>query len=137
MSKFNLDNHPKISCGLNAPPDYFNNLSEKIEEKIKEEQPNRTRVFTLKRLSLAVAAILVLALCIPFFMDNSAVSEERIDTTSLENYLAYQSGVSSYDLITLMDVTDLDAMQVDLALEDESVEDILTSNPNFENYLID
>jgi hypothetical protein len=40
-------------------------------------------------------------------------------------------------LINLMDVTELDAMRVDLALEDESVEDILTSNPNFENYLID
>jgi hypothetical protein len=137
MNKFRLDNRPKIASGFSTPTDYFENLSANILEKIKEEQPKKNKIFTLKTFSFAVAAILVLALCLPFFLDDSTIYDEQIDTKSLENYLAYQSGISSYDLINLMKVSELDAMQVDLALEDEAVEDILTSNPNFEYYLID
>ncbi len=137
MNRFSLENHPKIKSGFEAPANYFDNLSNEVMSKIDSQEPKKGRVFSLKRIGLAVAAILILALGIPFFMNNSTFTNESLDTIALENYLAYQSGVSSYDLINLMDVSELDAIQVNLALEDESVEDILTSNPNFENYLID
>jgi hypothetical protein len=137
MNKFSLENHPKIKSGFNAPEGYFENLASDVLEKINDTPPKKGRVVTLRSFGIAVAAILVLALSIPFFLNNDPFSEETIDTNTLENYLAYQSGVSAYDLIHLMEVSELDAMQVDLALEDESVENILTNNPNLENYLID
>lgn len=137
MNKFSLENHPKIKSGFETPADYFDNLPKEVMSKINSQKPKKVPVFTLKRIGLAVAAILILALVIPFFLNNSTFTNEPLDTIALENYLAYQSGVSSYDLINLMDVSELEAIQVDMALEEESVEDLLTSNPNFENYIID
>ena len=70
-------------------------------------------------------------------MQNSSNSLEQIDTNTLENYLSYQSNVSQYDLINLMDVNELEAIQSDLSLENRDVEELLISNPNFENYIIE
>ena len=137
MNKFSLDKHPKITSGFTAPPDYFENLSANVLEKIRTAPPKKGAVISLKKFYYAAAAILVLALSIPFFLDQSAATNENVDTITLENYLAYESGVTSYDLISLIDVSDLNEMDVHLALEDESVEDILTSSSNFENYLLD
>ena len=94
-------------------------------------------MFSLNRNIYAAAAILVLAVSLPFFMQNSSNSLEQIDTNTLENYLSYQSNVSQYDLINLMDVNELEAIQSNLALENRDVEELLISNPNFENYIIE
>jgi len=135
MNKFNLDKHPTIASGFNAPDHYFDDLPAIVMEKINQEQPAKNRVFTLTNFVFAAAAILILALGIPFFMSKSVTSFEQIDTHSLENYLSYQSNVSSYDLMNLMDSNELDALQVDLQLEDDAVENILITNPNFENHI--
>ena len=137
MNKFSLDNHPKITSGFTAPENYFDSLPDIILEKIKEEQPRKGKVITLKNFAYAAAAIVVIALSIPFFSSNLSLSFEQIDTASLENYISYESNVSQYELINLMDDSELDAMHVNLSLEDQSIEDILTSNPNFENYITD
>lgn len=137
MNKFSLDTHPKIKSGFTTPPNYFEELPKQILDKIKEVPAKQTKVITLNRIIYAAAAILVLALSIPLFQPTPANSFEQIDTNSLENYLSYQSNVSQYDLINLMDTSELEAMHYDLALESQELEDILITNPNFENYIID
>jgi short subunit fatty acids transporter len=137
MNKFSLDKQPKITSGFTTPEHYFDHFPDLVLEKINEEQPKKTTVFTLKKFVVAAAAILLLALSIPYLLMPSGSSLEQIDTNSLENYITYQSTVSSYDLINLMEPHEFDAMQVDINLEDQFVEDILTTNPNFENYIID
>jgi len=137
MKKFSLDTHTKLKSGFTTPPDYFEQLPKQILDKIKEAPIKEPKIFSLNRVIYAAAAILVLALSIPFIQQDTTNSFEQVDTNSLENYITYQSNVSSYDIINLMDSQELDAMQVDIRLEDQSVEDILTTNPNFENYIID
>lgn len=137
MNKFSLDKHPKIASGFTAPENYFDNFPNVVLAKIHGEKPKKGKVFTLKNFSYAAAAVLVLALTIPFFNSNSTASFEQVDTATLENYISYQSNVSQYDLVNLLDDEDLDAMHVSLALEDQNIEEILTSNPNFENYITD
>lgn len=137
MNKFSLDKHPKIVSGFTAPPDYFDNLSADVLEKLQAEPRKKGEVISIKKFYYVAAAVLVLALSIPFFLEGQTTFTEKVDNTTLENYLAYESGVTSYDLINLMDVSELDAMEIHLALEDESVEDILTNSSNFENYLLD
>lgn len=137
MNKFSLDTHPKIKSGFTTPPDYFEEFPQQILDKIKETPIKETKVFSLNRIIYAAAAILVLAVSLPFFMQNSSNSLEQIDTNTLENYLSYQSNVSQYDLINLMDVNELEAIQSNLALENRDVEELLISNPNFENYIIE
>jgi len=137
MNKFSLDKEPKITSGFIAPPDYFENFSAIVLEKTEAASPKKDVVISITKFYYAAAAVLVLALSIPFFWENSSAINDNVDTITLENYLAYGSGVTSYDLINLMDIAELDAMEVHLALEDESVEEILTSSSNFENYILD
>lgn len=137
MNKFSLDTHPKIKSGFTTPPDYFEELPRQILEKIRENPDSETKIFSLHRIIYAAAAILILALSLPFFMQNSTNSLEQIDTKTLENYLSYQSNVSQYDLINLIDVSELDAIHYDLAVENQEIEELLISNPNFENYIIE
>lgn len=136
MNRFNLDTHPKIKIGFTTPPDYFEELPQQILRKI--ATPNKeTKLFTLNRIIYAAAAILVLALSIPFFIQNSGNSFEQIEMDFLENYLSYQSNVSQYELISLMDTNELESIQVDFSLDNTEVEELLLTNPNFENYIIE
>lgn len=135
MNKFSLDKHPKIASGFTTPERYFEHFPGVVLEKIKEDNPKKATVFTLKNFSYAAAAVLFIALSIPFLRSESKASFDQIDTASMESYIASQANASQYDLINMLDINDLDDMHVNLALEDQSIEDILTTNPNFENYI--
>lgn len=137
MNKFSLDKYPKITSGFTVPENYFDNFPDNVMQKIRQEQPKKAKIFTLKNFAYAAAAMIVGGLSIPFFTSKSNISLEQVDTATLENYISYQSTVSQYELINLMNENELDAMSVNLGLEDQAVEDILTSNPNFENYITD
>jgi hypothetical protein len=62
---------------------------------------------------------------------------EEIDTVALEHYLSYQSNFSAYELSNIMESSEIDALQTTIDLEDEAIEHILITNPNFENYIIE
>ena len=135
MSKFILDKEPKITSGFITPENYFENFSSSVMEKLENDFPQKKKEFTLKNYSYAAAAVLLVGLSLPFLMPNSTPSLAQIDTDSLENYISFQSYGSQYEIINLIDDKELDNMQVELNLEVESVENILATNPNFENYI--
>lgn len=135
MSKFILDKEPKITSGFITPENYFENFSNSVMEKLENDFPQKKKEFTLKNYSYAAAAVLLVGLSLPFLMPNSTPSLAQIDTDSLENYISFQSYGSQYEIINLIDDKELDNMQVELNLEVESVENILATNPNFENYI--
>lgn len=82
---------------------------------------------------MAAAAVLIIGLAIPFL--NRPANNAAIDGESLENYLAYQSTISQYDLINLLDKEDIEALESDLKIDDAVVESALSDNTNLENYL--
>jgi len=82
---------------------------------------------------MAAAAVLIIGLAIPFL--NKPANNAAIDGESLENYLAYQSTISQYDLINLLDKEDIEALESDLKIDDAVVESALSDNTNLENYL--
>lgn len=137
MNKFDLDKHTKITTGFKVPEDYFEQLPNTILNKIKSEKARKTKVIKLKNIAFASAAVFILLFSISFLIKNSNATLEEIETPILENYIAYQTSISTYDLYNLLDAEDINAIQIDLNFEDQSVEDLLTTNPNFENYLID
>jgi hypothetical protein len=137
MNKFSLDNHPKIASGFTTPSNYFEAFPAAILKEIEMNAPQRKPVYKLKTFAFVAAAVVLVAASIPFITNERIIGLEAVDTDVLENYLSYQSNVSSYDLINLMDYKEIDELQVDLALEDKAIEAILTTNPNFENYIIE
>lgn len=138
MKEFKIDNTPKIKSGFKTPDNhYFENFSAKILEQLPKEEPKVIPLYQKrKKLVIMIAAILIFALMIPFFMTNSATSKE-LDIASLENYLSYQSNINQYDLINALDSEDIRNIENNIALEDQTIEEILVNNNNLENFILE
>lgn len=135
MKKFSLDSDSKMEPGFKVPESYFDHLSSEILTKIEAKKVPQHKVFSLKKWIYAAAAVLILALSIPFLNSNAQPSFDEIDTSSLENYIAYHSNITSYDLVNSIEINELDDLQIDLNIDEVTVEDLLITNPNLENYI--
>ncbi|WDO12534.1 hypothetical protein MH928_14570 [Flavobacterium sp. WW92] len=135
MNSFNLENSPKIKSGFKTPDGYFENFSEQMLAKIaKEEKPVISIFQRRKNWFVAAAAVLILGISIPF-LNKTDTGNTSVDEETMENYLAYQSTISQYDLINLLDKEDIEALESDLKVDDAVVESALSDNTNLENYL--
>ncbi|HTG65355.1 MAG TPA: hypothetical protein VL859_03160 [Flavobacterium sp.] len=138
MKEFKLNTIPKIESGFKTPDElYFEKFSANLLEKLPQNEPKTISLFQRKKtIIMMVAAVFVLALLIPSVINNSSRSNE-IDSATLENYLSYQANMNQYDLINALDEEDIDNIGTDIVLEDQTIEDILISNNNLENYIIE
>ena len=137
MKTFKLENKPQIESGFKIPDHYFENFSVEMMAQLPK---NETKVISIfqkrKSLVLMVAAVLVLALMIPFFAPSSTNTKE-IDAEELENYITYQSNVTQYDLISVLESEDINNIHTSIVLEDEAIEEQLSVNSNLENLILE
>lgn len=136
MKAFKLENEPKITTGFKTPEHYFDDFSEKILQQVNDKKEVKViPIYKRKKvLSLLAAAVVVITLMIPIVNNYNNTSKE-LDEDTLETYLSYQSNLNQYDLIKELDTKDIDKLGKNVALEQEALEDILTSNPNLENLI--
>lgn len=135
MKAFKLENEPKIKTGFKTPDHYFDDLSAKVLQQINEKEVTVIPIYKRKKvLSLVAAAAIVIALMIPVVNNYNATSK-NLDEATLETYLSYQSNLNQYDLIKELDTKDIDKLGKSVVLEQETLEDILSSNPNIENLI--
>lgn len=140
MKDFKLENHPAIKSGFREPENYFDNLSDTITARINSgdaKEPKVISLFKRKKLWIpAAAAILIIALSLPIYNNLTRAAYEP-DATSIENYINYGSDISQYELVNLLDTQDIENIDKDIQLDDNTIEDILTTNSNFETYIND
>lgn len=137
MKDFKLEEHPKIGSGFITPEHYFETVTAKINEQLLHQKPKVIPLFNRKKTWITVAAaVLIMALFVPIY-NTIKPQETIIDSASIENYLTYQSNISQFDLVNLLDDIDVQAIDLDILVEDNTIEEILSTNSNFENYLID
>ena len=137
MKTFKLENEPKIETGFKIPANYFDDLSLKIMEQIPASEPKVIPIFQKRKgLIMMVAAILILALMVPVF-NNLSTTKKELDSAPLENYITYQSNVNQYDLISILETEDITNMSSGIVLEDQVVEDVLSTNSNLENLILE
>lgn len=138
MKEFKLNTNPKIESGFKTPEDiYFEKFSANLLEQLPKNEPKIISLFQKKKkIIMMVAAVFVLALAIPSLLNNANRYNE-LDTTTLENYISYQSNVNQYDLINALDEEDINSLGTNIALEDQTIEDILVTNNNLEQYIIE
>jgi hypothetical protein len=137
MKEFKLENEPKIESGFKTPDHYFDHLSAKVLEQLPKNEPKVISIFQKRKtVIMMVAALLILALMIPIYTSISTNSKE-LDETTLENYLAYQSNLNQYDLISELETEDITKMQPVSTPEDKVIEDILTTNSDVEHLLFE
>ena len=135
MKKFNLENIPKTTSGFIVPDNYFEDFSKKVLSQLPDETNRVIPLYKQKnKLLMAVAAILVVGLFIPIFNQLSKPSEE-LDLTTLENHLSYQTNINQYDLISELDEDDLNKMGATIQLNDEIIEEHLSTNSDLERLL--
>ena len=135
MKAFKLENEPKIASGFKTPEHYFDHLSAKVLQQLPENEPKVIWIFQKRKtVIIMVAALLILALMIPIYNSISTNSRE-LDETTLENYLAYQSNLNQYDLITDLETEDIIKMQPVSVTEDKVIEDILTTDADVEQLI--
>lgn len=124
MKPFNLDNEPKIKSGFKAPDSYFDGFTDRLMQQLPEQQVQVIPLYRRAKVWLSgVAAILVLALGLTVYFRQSATKQP--DDSAIENYLVYQSGLSSYDLIQNLNEQDIKELEQSIAINDEAIEDYL------------
>ncbi|MBF4507587.1 hypothetical protein IRZ83_13000 [Flavobacterium sp. JLP] len=135
MKAFKLENEPKIKSGFKTPDHYFDDLSAKVLQQIDKREVKVIPFYKRKNvISMLAAAVVVIALMIPIVNNYNATSKE-LDEDTLETYLSYQSNLNQYDLIQNLDTTDIQKLNKNVAIEEETLEDILASNPNIEHLI--
>ncbi|MDI5899373.1 hypothetical protein [Flavobacterium yafengii] len=137
MKTFKLENEPKIETGFKTPDHYFENFSIKMMEQLPKNEPKVISIFQKRKtLIMMAAAVLILALMIPILSPSSTNTKE-LDAVALENYITYQSNVNQYDLISVLETEDINNIKTGIVLEDEAIEDHLSTNSNLENLILE
>jgi hypothetical protein len=136
MKAFKLENEPRIKTGFKTPDHYFDDFSTKVLQQINETKEVKViPIYKRKKvLSMLAAAVVFIGLMIPIVNNYNNTSKE-LDEATLETYLSYQSNLNQYDLIKELDTKDIDKLNKSVALEQETLEDILSSSPNIENLI--
>lgn len=141
MTPFKLDNGSKIESGFKIPDNYFENFQTTLIEKLANEQiAQETKVISIfrkrKTILFAIAAVLVLALMIPKLYQSYSTSKD-LDSTTIENYLTEEAHINQDEIISEIDpesnIIILDTKEI----ETQTLEDMLASNPNIENLVIE
>lgn len=118
MERFKLDEKYKIKQGFNPPDDYFEDFAERLMQQLPARE---TKVIPLyKNASVwisSVAAVLILALGLTLYFRGSSQTAQP-DASAIESYLAYNTNISSYDIIQQLDQQDIDELEQSLSLND-------------------
>jgi hypothetical protein len=134
MKAFKLENEPKITTGFKTPDHYFDDFSAKVLHQIKEAEVKVIPIYKRKKvITMLAAAVVIIALMIPIV--NNYNKSGELDEATLESYFSYESNLNQYDLIRELDTKDIEAINKNVVLEQETLEDVLSSNPNIENLI--
>ena len=134
MKTFKLEDEPKIKSGFKEPEHYFDDFSTKILRRVNKAEVKVIPFYKRKKsIAFLAVAILIMGLMIPLV--NTYNASKELDEATLETYLSYESNLNQYDLIRELDNSDIQQINKNIALEEETLEDILTSNPNIENLI--
>jgi hypothetical protein len=135
MKEFKLDNEPKITTGFKVPDGYFERLENSVLHKITEKETPVYTLFTKRNWIIATAAVFVIALSIPI-ANYMNVSTSTIDQVQLETYLIEQSNLSEDDIVELLDEEKIQKIELELNINTNELEEVLLTNSNLEDYLI-
>lgn len=137
MKTLKIENKPKIETGFSTPENYFENFSSRIMLELNpENEPKMIPLFSKRKFwTYTVAAIFVVGLMIPLY-NYLANPLSNIDDASLENYIVNSSSLSEDDFASLLDDEDIEKINIELNIEDKTIENELTNNSDLEHYIL-
>lgn len=124
MKPLNLDNEPKIQSGFRAPEGYLESFADKLMQQLPAQETPVIPLYRRARVWISgVAAVMVLALGLTIYFRQSTINQP--DDSAIENYLVYQSGLNSYDLIQNLNEQDIKELEQSIAINDDAIADYL------------
>jgi hypothetical protein len=137
MKPFTLNTDPKFKTGFTIPEGYFDSFSETVLKKLAKNEPRVVPFFSRKKIVyFAVAAVAIVLLSIPFYA-KYAINNQKINSNTIEEYIAYNTGVSEEEIIDLLNKEDVSKIKIHFNIKDKEIEDELSNNANLEQYLLD
>lgn len=130
MKSFNLENGRKMETGFRTPDNYFEGFEDRLMDAMGARKAKVVPLATRYRNAFyAAAAIIIIALAIPI-VNRIKQPSAQIDDAALEHYLAYESGISQFDLLTALDESDIETIEEQSALpvSDEAIEEMLSEH---------
>lgn len=110
MKEFDLENNQKIESGFKIPDQYFESLEFKIMDQITKNPVKVISLFETRKFWIgSVAAILLISITALFYFNNSEISN-----TNTEEYLTYQTNLSTEDIVEHL--TDDDILKIEASL---------------------
>jgi hypothetical protein len=134
MKKFKLEKKNTIASGFIVPEEYFIDFSEKVLSQLPKQESKVVSFFNNRNIIYAVAAAVIIGLFIPFYNQISTTTVV-LDANTIENHLTYQTDIDSYELISELEEEDINSIQSSLRLHDETIETILSKNPDLETLI--
>jgi hypothetical protein len=129
MEHFNLDNRPKLKAGFKTPDNYFESFTDRLMQQLPEQEVKVVPLYRRKPVWIsAVAAVFVAIMGLALFF-NVNTDTPVPDDTAIEDYLVYQTNMSTYDLMQNLDEQDIAELETSISISDEAIEDYL-SNEN-------
>jgi hypothetical protein len=116
MKQFDLNNEPKIGTGFKIPENYFEQFESKIMAQLPAKEVKVISIFQRRKLWYgAVAAVFVLGISVPMFLNYTKEA-----TASTYEYLAYESNLTTDDIV--MHLSDDDITQIEASLDLYTIE---------------
>lgn len=129
MKNFDIDSKSKISSGFQVPEGYFDSLPAQVMLKIQQPERPVIQLFNNKfKAFLAAASIIIIGLLLTQFN----FARPTTSSDDIENYIAYQTSISQYDLVNILDENDIENMKIDYDLTQQEVSTFLASQNNLD-----
>jgi len=126
MNDFKLDSRPNINSGFKAPDAYFESLADRVMLHLPMQEVKVIPLYKRRPVWVtSAAAALVLSLSLVLNKKETTVAVAMPDNKAIENYFAYQSDISSYELLQNLDVKDVSELQESVNISDEAIEEYL------------
>lgn len=130
MERFKLNEDDKIKPGFSPTDAYFDGFTERLMTKLPVKEAKVIPLYRKASVWISsVAAVLILALGLSLYFRSDSQNVQP-DAASIETYIAYQSNISSYEIIQHLDQQDIDDLGESLSLQD-------INNDAIEQYLQD
>lgn len=130
MMDFKINEKDKIATGFKAPDDYFVTLANRIS--LPEPAPKVIPLYRKKPVWIGIAASFVALTGLGIFFNQEARTNTVPNADEIQSYLVYNTNVSAYDIGQHLDEQDIQNIENDIAISNESIESYLLYNDTSE-----
>jgi hypothetical protein len=130
MMDFKINEKDKLGTGFRAPDDYFASLANRIN--VPESAPKVVPLYRKKPIWMGIAASFVTLMGLGIFFSQNARTNAAPNAEDIQSYLVYNTNVTAYDIGQHLDEKDIQSIENDIAISNESIESYLLYNDTSE-----